>query len=156
MLRIWKALCNPTFQSTKQETIWNALSWSIFVFQAQCLKNPPAGSRVVHAKGCHGNLKAVEYRTEALPAPSSPHWFVWLTTCQNFWLMCSLQSRVILTHLLSSCCFHSIIVLRMGQIRVRVLSALGWPRAIVCFCLDLRRRQANISKLANFYNLRFP
>lgn len=86
---------------------------------------------------------------------SSPHWFVGLTTCQNFWLMCSLQSRVILTHILSSCCFHSIIVLRMGQIRVRFLSALGWPRAIVCFCLDLSRRQANISKLANFYNLCF-
>lgn len=86
---------------------------------------------------------------------SSPHWFVGLTICQNFWLMCSLQSRVILTHILSSCCFHSIIDLRMGQIRVRFLSALGWPRAIVCFCLELSRRQANISKLANFYNLCF-
>lgn len=85
----------------------------------------------------------------------SPHWFVWLTTCQNFWLMCSLQSRAILTHILSSCCFHSIIVPCMGQIRVQVLSVLGWPRAIVCFCLDLSRRQANISKLANFYNLCF-
>lgn len=38
------------------------------MFQAQCLKNPPAGSRVVYAKGCHGNLKTIEYRTEAFPA----------------------------------------------------------------------------------------
>lgn len=68
MLRIWKALCNPSCQNIKQEAISNALSWSIFVFQAQCLKNPPAGSRVVYAKGCHGNLKTVEYRTEAFPA----------------------------------------------------------------------------------------
>jgi hypothetical protein len=86
---------------------------------------------------------------------SSPLWFVWLITCQNFWLMCSLQSRVILSPILSSRCFHSIIVLCMGQTRAQVLSILGWPRAIVCFCLDLSRRQANISKLANLYILSF-
>lgn len=154
-VRIWKALCNPSCHNIKQEAISNALSWSIFVFQAQCLKNPPAGSRVVYAKGCHGNLKTVDAEQRLFPPSGLPHWSVWLTTCQNFWLMCSLQSRAILTHILSSCCFHSIIVPCMGQIRVQVLSVLGWPRAIVCFCLDLSRRQANISKLANFYNLCF-
>lgn len=155
MLRIWKALCHPTFQNTKQETISNVLSWSIFVFQAQCFKNPPAGSRVVYAKGRHGNLKTVEYRTEAFPALKLTTLVCLAHYMPKFWLMCSLQSRVILTHILSSCCFHSIIVPCMGQIRVRVLSVLGWPRAIVCFCLGLSRRQANISKLANFYNLCF-
>lgn len=38
------------------------------MFQAQCLKNPPAGSRVVPAEGCHGNLETAEYRTEGFPA----------------------------------------------------------------------------------------
>lgn len=63
MLRIWR-LGNPSCQNIKQEAISNALSWSIFVFQAQCLKIHLLKS--VYAKGCH-NLKLLN-TTEAFPA----------------------------------------------------------------------------------------
>lgn len=155
MLRMWTVFCSLSFQKTKQEATSNAVSWSIFVFWGQCLENPPAGSRWCMQKDVMAVWELLNTEQRLFRPSSSPLWFAWLITRQNFWLMCSLQSRVILTSILSSGCFHSIIVLCMGQTRAQVLSILGWPWVIVCFCLVLSRRQANIFKLTNLYNLSF-